>query len=59
VQALANLVTTNGAYMFREYDQLQALRIVCEVLSAKQAHGERTLRIWSAGCSSGEPYRWR
>lgn len=56
MQALANLVTTNETYMFREYDQLQAFANHClpEVLSAKQARGERTLRIWCAGCSSGE-----
>jgi chemotaxis protein methyltransferase CheR len=56
MQALANLITTNETYMFREYDQLQAFANYCmpEVLSAKQARGERTLRIWSAGCSSGE-----
>jgi chemotaxis protein methyltransferase CheR len=56
MQELANLVTTNETYMFREYDQLQAFANHClpEVLSAKQARGERTLRIWSAGCSSGE-----
>jgi chemotaxis protein methyltransferase CheR len=59
MQALANLITTNETYMFREYDQLQAFANHClpEVLSAKQANGDRTLRIWSAGCSSGEePY---
>ena len=59
MQALANLVTTNETYMFREYDQLQAFANHClpEVLSGKQARGEKTLRIWSAGCSSGEePY---
>ncbi len=56
MQALANLVTTNETYMFREYDQLQAFANHClpEVLSAKQARGERSLRIWCAGCSSGE-----
>ena len=56
MQALANLVTTNETYMFREYDQLQAFANYClpEVLSGKQARGERSLRIWSAGCSSGE-----
>jgi chemotaxis protein methyltransferase CheR len=59
MQALANLITTNETYMFREYEQLQAFANHClpEVLSAKQARGEKTLRIWSAGCSSGEePY---
>jgi chemotaxis protein methyltransferase CheR len=56
MQALANLITTNETYMFREYDQLQAFANFClpEVLSARQDRGERTLRIWSAGCSSGE-----
>jgi chemotaxis protein methyltransferase CheR len=56
MQALANLVTTNETYMFREYDQLQAFANHClpEVLSAKQARGDRALRIWCAGCSSGE-----
>ncbi len=56
MQALANLVTTHETYMFREYEQLQAFANHClpEVLSAKQARGDRTLRIWCAGCSSGE-----
>jgi chemotaxis protein methyltransferase CheR len=56
MQALANLVTTNETYMFREYDQLQAFANCClpEVLSVKQARGEKSLRIWCAGCSSGE-----
>ncbi len=56
MQQLANLVTTNETYMFREYEQLQAFANYClpEVLSAKLARGERSLRIWSAGCSSGE-----
>ena len=56
MQALANLITTNETYMFREYDQLQGFANYClpEVLSAKQDRGEKTLRIWCAGCSSGE-----
>jgi chemotaxis protein methyltransferase CheR len=56
MQALANLITTNETYMFREYDQLQAFANHClpDVLSAKQARGDRTFRIWCAGCSSGE-----
>jgi len=56
MQALANLITTNETYMFREYEQLEAFANHClpEVLSLKQSRGEQTLRIWSAGCSSGE-----
>jgi chemotaxis protein methyltransferase CheR len=56
MQELANLVTTNETYMFREYDQLQAFANHClpEVLSRKLERGDKTLRIWCAGCSSGE-----
>jgi chemotaxis protein methyltransferase CheR len=56
MQALANLITTNETYMFREYEQLEAFANYClpEVLSAKQSRGEQKLRIWCAGCSSGE-----
>ncbi|MEO8215465.1 MAG: protein-glutamate O-methyltransferase CheR [Acidobacteriota bacterium] len=49
-------ITTNETYFFRESMQLSAfaLEIVPEVLS--RARG-RKVRIWSAGCSSGEePY---
>jgi len=59
MQELANLITTNETYMFREYEQLEAFSNYClpEILEAKQQHGDRALRIWSAGCSSGEePY---
>jgi chemotaxis protein methyltransferase CheR len=59
MQQLANLITTNETYMFREYEQLQAFANYClpEVLSAKHSRDDKTLRIWSAGCSSGEePY---
>jgi chemotaxis protein methyltransferase CheR len=56
LQALANLITTNETYMFREYEQLEAFANCClaELLSAKQSRGDHSLRIWSAGCSSGE-----
>jgi chemotaxis protein methyltransferase CheR len=56
MQELANLITTNETYMFREYEQLQAFANHClpEVLSNKLARGDQTLRIWCAGCSSGE-----
>lgn len=59
MQHLANLVTTNETYMFREYEQLEAFANYClpDVLEAKRARGQRALRVWSAGCSSGEePY---
>lgn len=59
MQALANLVTTNETYMFREHEQLEGFANYClpEVVDAKMLRGDDTLNIWSAGCSSGEePY---
>jgi len=45
---LMDVLTTNETYFFREAFQLKA---------AKEQKGEKTLRIWSAGCSTGEePY---
>jgi chemotaxis protein methyltransferase CheR len=56
MQAFANLITTNETYMFREFEQLQAFADHClpEVLERKEKQGKRRLRIWCAGCSSGE-----
>ena len=52
----ADLLSTNETYFFREEYQLRAFadEIVPEIVSRKS---ERTLRVWSAGCSTGEePY---
>ncbi len=55
-----NIVTTNETYFFREDFQLKTFteEILPEVKVRKEASGEeKKLRIWSAGCSSGEePY---
>ncbi len=54
-----DLLTTNETYFFREDFQLRTLteEILPEILQRKQDNCERSLRIWSAGCSSGEePY---
>ena len=59
MQQLANLITTNETYMFREFDQLRGFSdyALPEVLEAKRAKRDNRLRIWSAGCSTGEePY---
>jgi chemotaxis protein methyltransferase CheR len=51
-----DLVTTNETYFFREPAQLTAFadEIVPEILERKTV---KKIRIWSAGCSSGEePY---
>ncbi len=59
VSAAIDLLTTNETYFFREESQLKtfAREIVPEIVSRKKKEGVRTLRIWSAGCSTGEePY---
>jgi chemotaxis protein methyltransferase CheR len=51
-----DLVTTNETYFFREPAQLQAFteEIIPDLLARKPV---KKIRIWSAGCSSGEePY---
>ena len=55
---LLNLVTINETSFFRFPAQFDALRnsIIPEIMGAK-AGGNRGVRIWSAGCSTGEePY---
>jgi len=52
-------LTTNETYFFREDFQLRAFveDILPEVRRRKEQLDKKTLRIWSAGCSSGEePY---
>ena len=51
-----DLITTNETYFFREPAQLRAFteEIIPDILSRKSV---KKIRIWSAGCSSGEePY---
>lgn len=56
----ADLLTTRETYFFREGYQLEAFahEIVPAIVQAKNASGAaKTLRLWSAGCASGEePY---
>lgn len=57
LEAIFDLITTNETYFFREERQLKAFAedIIPEIFQEKKE--TRTLRIWSAGCSSGEePY---
>ena len=55
-----NIITTNETYFFREDFQLKTFtdEILPEIKVRKEANGEeKRLRIWSAGCSTGEePY---
>lgn len=52
-------LTTNETYFFREEFQLKTFsrEILPEIIKRKEKEGDRRLRIWSAGCSTGEePY---
>lgn len=54
-----DLLTTNETYFFREDFQLRTFidEILPELRARKERTNDRRLRIWSAGCSSGEePY---
>ena len=58
---LLNLLTVNHTYFFRNEPQFKALKekILPEIITAKlnQKSSKPSLRIWSAGCSTGEePY---
>jgi chemotaxis protein methyltransferase CheR len=56
---IMDILTTNETYFFREAFQLKAFteEIIPAIKAAKEKKGERQLRIWSAGCSTGEePY---
>jgi len=58
-QSLMNLLTVNETYFFREFATLETFAEHClqEIAEKKAASGDRTIRIWSAGCSTGEePY---
>jgi len=56
---IMDVLTTNETYFFREEFQLNAFvgELLPELKAVKEKRGDRTLRIWSAGCSTGEePY---
>lgn len=55
-QELMNLLTVNETYFFREFSQLQVFAESClqEVVERKLQDGKRKIRIFSAGCSTGE-----
>lgn len=58
LQALLNAVTIQETHFFRNPPQFRALRQhVLPQLIRRAAAGSRQLRVWSAGCSTGEePY---
>jgi len=59
MQHLLNLMTTNETYFYREGKQLEIFATNClqEILAMRRKKGDRRIKLWSAGCSSGEePY---
>ncbi|HSP05904.1 MAG TPA: protein-glutamate O-methyltransferase CheR [Acidobacteriota bacterium] len=54
LEVIFDLITINETYFFREDRQLRAFadEIVPEVMECRK--DTRTMRIWSAGCSTGE-----
>jgi len=59
LRCLFDSVTTNETSFFRSPSQIQAFqeKALPEIMAKKQELGEKTLRLWSAGCSTGdEPY---
>ncbi len=53
---LMPLLTNGESYFERDRGQFALLRdtLLPELIAAKSAVGERVLRVWSAGCSTGE-----
>jgi chemotaxis protein methyltransferase CheR len=59
LNTIADILTTNETYFFREDYQLKAFKeeILPELKSRKSKEYKNEIRIWSAGCSTGEePY---
>lgn len=49
-------ITVGESYFFRDSEQIELLRgeLLPEIIAAKRADGNLSLRIWSAGCSQGQ-----
>ncbi|MFZ0737700.1 MAG: protein-glutamate O-methyltransferase CheR [Candidatus Acidiferrales bacterium] len=59
LRLLLNEITIGETYMFRAPAQLEALRkvILPQLIEARGKSGVKRIRVWSAGCSTGEePY---
>jgi chemotaxis protein methyltransferase CheR len=59
LNTVVDIMTINETYFFREEQQLKAFaeEILPLLKARKKEEGKRSIRIWSAGCSTGEePY---
>ena len=59
LEELANNISTNHTFFYREKAHFEYFsnKILPELTAQKERSGDRVLRIWCAGCSSGEePY---
>ncbi len=57
IEELIDVVSTNETYFFRNERQFEALSNHCLADIAAKKKDDKRLRIWSAGCSTGEePY---
>jgi len=54
LEVAAEALTTNETYFFREPAQLRSFADEVLPALARARAGDRRLRVWSAGCSSGE-----
>ncbi len=58
-QTLIQAITVGETYFFRDEGQMDALRnhILPQLIAERRKTGSRQLRLWSAGCATGEePY---
>ncbi|MBF0538624.1 MAG: chemotaxis protein CheR, partial [Nitrospirae bacterium] len=53
-QHLVESLTTGESYFFRDRGQFEILRTHIFPELIKRREGQKTIRIWSAGCSTGE-----
>ena len=56
LEYLISGVTVGESYFFRDSEQIELLRreLLPQMISAKRAAGDLSLRMWSAGCSHGQ-----
>ncbi len=56
LEYLISGVTVGESYFFRDSEQIELLRseLLPEMIAAKRASGDLSLRVWSAGCSHGQ-----